>query len=133
MAQTLDDLLIWKKALEFWEAVNALLDRPGFGKNRDLRDQIRDAIDSVPSNIAEGFEQPTDRAFARYLYHAKASAAEARARLFIAIRRGYISEEDYRCATELGNELGRMLAGFINYLYRSDRKQRGAGLTKDPD
>jgi four helix bundle protein len=131
MAKTLDDLLVWKKALEFWEAVNALLDRPEGRKNRDLRDQIRDAIDSVVSNISEGFEQPTDRAFARYLYHAKASAAETRARLFIAWRRGYIGDEDHRRTTELSDELCRMLTGLIKYLHRSDKKQRGTGATSD--
>jgi len=127
MAQTLDDLLIWKKALEFWEAINPLLGRPGFGKDRDLHDQIRDAIDSVLSNISEGFEQPTDRAFARYLYYAKASAAEVRSRIYIAWRRDYISTEDYLPATTLGTELCKMLAGFIKYLYRCNRKQRGVG------
>jgi four helix bundle protein len=47
-----------------------------------LRDQIRDASDSMLSNIAEGFEQPTDRAFARYLYISKGSTAELRTRLY---------------------------------------------------
>ncbi|MEO8076994.1 MAG: four helix bundle protein [Acidobacteriota bacterium] len=127
MAQTLDDLLVWHKAREFWEAVNALLERPGFGTNRDLLDQIRDATDSVVSNIAEGFEQPTDRSFALYLYRSKSSAAEVRARLFIAQRRGYITEPEHDVAVTIGIELARMLAGFIKYLYSCDRKNRGAG------
>jgi four helix bundle protein len=129
MAQTLDDLLIWHKAREFWEAVNALLARPGFGKNRDLLDQIRDAIDSVVSNIAEGFEQPTDRSFALYLYRSKASAAEVRARLFIARGRGHITEAEHQRAVDTGTELAKMLSGLIKYLYSCDRKDRGAGRT----
>jgi four helix bundle protein len=129
MAKDFEDLLIWKKALEFWEAVNALLDRPGFSKDYDLRNQIRDAIDSVLSNIPEGFEQPTDRSFAQYLFRSKASAAEVRARLLIAWRRHYIQPSDHAKCSALGIELGKMLAGFIQYLRRCDRKNRGVGRT----
>ena len=127
MAERLEDLLIWQRAVEFWEAVNPLLDRPGFSRNCDLQNQIRDAIDSVLSNISEGFEQPTDRSFALYLYRSKASAAEVRSRLFIAWRREYIKESEHQRRAAIGNELARMLAGFIKYLYRCDRKRRGAG------
>jgi four helix bundle protein len=127
MAETLEDLLIWQRAVEFWDAVNPLLDRPGFCKNCDLQNQIRDAIDSVLSNISEGFEQPTDRSFALYLYRSKGSAAEVRGRLFIARRRKYIEENEHQRCAALGNELARMLAGFIKYLYRCDRKRRGTG------
>ena len=125
MAKDFEDLLVWKKALEFWDAVDPLLDRPAFGKNYDLRNQIRDAIDSVLSNIPEGFEQPTDRSFALYLYRSKASAAEVRARLLIAWRRHYIDPTEYARCSSLGIELGKMLAGFIKYLRQCDRKDRG--------
>jgi four helix bundle protein len=127
MAKDFEDLLIWKKALEFWEAVDPLLARAAFSKNYDLRNQIRDAIDSVLSNIPEGFEQPTDRSFAQYLYRSKASAAEVRARLLIAWRRRYIDPTEYAKCSALGIELGKMLAGFIKYLRRCDRKNRGLG------
>jgi four helix bundle protein len=127
MAKDFEDLLIWKKALQFWEAVNPLLERPEFGKNYDLKNQIRDAIDSVISNIPEGFEQPTDRSFAQYLYRSKASAAEVRARLLLAWRRGLIGPTEYAKCSAIGIELGKMLAGFIKYLRRSDRKDRGLG------
>ena len=132
MAQTLEDLLIWQRARQFWEAVNAMLDHPEFSRNRDLQHQIRDAIDSVISNIAEGFEQPTDRSFAQYLYRSKASAAEVRARLFIAHRRAYVTDAEHSRAAALGIELAKMLAGFIKYLYACDRKDRGTGANATP-
>ncbi len=55
--------------------------------SEELRDQIKDATDSVVSNIAEGFEQSTDRGFARYLYISKGSTAEVRTRLALALER----------------------------------------------
>ena len=69
MAQQVEDLKVWQRAREFCVAVNALLGRAGFQRDRKLREQLSDAVDSVISNIAEGFAQPTDRAFARFLYH----------------------------------------------------------------
>ena len=127
MARDFEDLLVWKKALAFWEAVDALLERPAFSKNYDLKNQIRDAIDSVISNIPEGFEQPTDRSFAQYLYRSKASAAEVRGRLLIAWKRGIIQPSDYGKCSAIGIELAKMLAGFIKYLRTCDRKDRGLG------
>jgi four helix bundle protein len=74
MAKTVEELELWQRATEFWKGVDELLSGRKF--ERDLREQIRDAIDSIVSNISEGFEQPTDRAFAKYLFDAKASTAQ---------------------------------------------------------
>ena len=132
MAKDFEELLVWKKGLELWEAVNPLLDLPGFGKDYDLRNQIRDAIDSVVANIPEGFEQPTDRSFAQYLYRSKASAAEVRGRLLLAWKRGYITPSDYAKCSALAVELAKMLTGLIKYLRKCNRKDRGLGESR-PD
>ena len=127
MAQRLEDLLVWQKGHRYCDAVNALLERPEFRKDLALRDQIRDAIDSILSNIAEGFEQPTDRSFALYLYRSKASTAESRARLWTAAKRRYVHRSEYETQKAAAIELARMLTGFIKYLRRSDLKDRGLG------
>ena len=44
--------------------------------NRDLHKQISQANDSITANMVEGFEQGTDRVFANFLVHSKASLAE---------------------------------------------------------
>src|SRR5262249_51720163 len=92
----------------------------------------RDAIDSITSNIAEGFDQPTDRAFARYLYHSKASNAETRRRLRMACRRNCLTTEEFNTRNDAADELARMLTGLIKYLLRSNRKDRGLGLQSRP-
>ena len=129
MAQRVEELKIWQRAQQFAVAVTAILGRPGFLRDGRLRDQIRDATDSILSNIAEGFAQPTDRAFAKYLFTAKASAAEARTRLQIARNRDYMTDDQLKTCTDLGDEVARMMTGLIKYLLRSDRKTRGLGLT----
>jgi four helix bundle protein len=126
MAHTLEELPIYSKVVEFWSAVNALLDRPRLRNDRDLHGQISRAIDSVPSNMVEGFEQGTDRAFANFLTYSKGSVAEVRKRLKQAHFKRYITADELAPLLEAGEELGKMLGGFIKYLRRSDWKDRGS-------
>jgi four helix bundle protein len=76
MAHKIEELPIYPKVIEFWVAVNALLAKPALRGDRDLHGQISRANSSIPSNMVEGFEQSTDRAFANFLTHSKGSVAE---------------------------------------------------------
>jgi four helix bundle protein len=126
MANTLEELPIYAKVTEFWSAVNALLERPKLRKDRHLHDQISRANNSIPSNMVEGFEQGTDRAFANFLTHSKGSLAEVLTRLKQAHFKNYITADELRPRLAAGEELGRMLGGFIKYLRRCDWKDRGS-------
>ena len=125
MAQKLQDLPVYHKALAFSSAVIAILDNPGFGKDCNLRKQISDANDSILSNMAEGFEQSTDAALAKYLFTAKGSTAEVLTRLGAACRKRYITHAELVERTLIGEELGRMLGGWIKYLARTGWTDRG--------
>jgi four helix bundle protein len=103
MAQRVEDLKVWQRAREFCVAINAIIDRAGFQRDRRLRDQLMDAVDSVIANIAEGFAQPTDRAFARYLF-SEASNAEARTRLLVACDRSYITAEEFASRSAISDK-----------------------------
>ena len=95
MANKLEKLPIYPKAVAFSVAVTALLDRPAFGKNYKLRDRIDGANDSILSNMAEGFEQPTDKAVEKFLFVAKGSAAEVLTHLGTARRKGFVTAEAF--------------------------------------
>lgn len=133
MAKTVEELKLFQRAEALCLAIDAILDRPGFQRSRRLREQLEDAADSMLSNIAEGFEQPTDRAFAHYLFISKASAAEARTRLKRACARGYITEAEFQERDGLANEVGRLAAGLISYLMRSNRTDRGLGRFRESE
>jgi four helix bundle protein len=132
MAKKLEELPVHSKAMEFSVAVTALLGRPAFGKNRNLRDQIENANDSILSNMSEGFEQPTDRAVMKYLFDAKGSAAEVVTRLATAQRKGYVTLDEFRRCRTIGEEVQRMLGGWIKYLAQCDWKDRGRHGIADP-
>lgn len=109
--QLFEDLVIWQEGMKIcYQIYDALEQCHDFG----LRNQMERSAVSVPSNIAEGYELSSDRAFIRHLYIAKGSAAELRTQLYIAIRQKYISQE---IGTELlahTKKLSGMIQKFIN-------------------
>jgi four helix bundle protein len=126
MANKIEELPIYHKAVAFWSAVNAILESPRLRRDRRLHEQISNANDSITSNMVEGFEQGTDRAFANFLTHSKASLAEVLTRLKQAYFKKHISEQQLKPQLMNGEELGKMLGGFIKYLRRSDWDDRGS-------
>ena len=129
MAHKIEELPIFSKVVEFWSAVNALLDKPGLRNDRDLHDQISRANNSIPSNMVEGFEQSTDRAFASFLTYSKGSLAEVLGRLKQAYFKRHITADELESRLAAGEELGRMLGGFIKYLRRCGWRDRGGRIT----
>src|SRR4029079_6844899 len=126
MARKLEDLPIHSKVVAFWRAVNALLDKPRLRRDRSLHGQISRANDSIPSNMVEGFEQGTDRAFANFLTYSKGSLAEVLKRLKQAYFKRYITADEPQTHLAAGEELAKMLGGFIKYLRQCDWKDRGS-------
>lgn len=126
MAKRIEDLPVYQHAVKFCDANDAILQRPALRRNRKLWDQIAEANDSILSNMKEGFEQSTDDAFANMLTYAKGSCAEVLTRLFRAQRRRCLTTEEYEVQERKGEELQRMLGGFINYLRASGFKDRGS-------
>ena len=132
MAHKIEELPIYPKVIEFWLAVNALLEKPKLRSDRDLHGQISRANSSIPSNMVEGFEQGTDRAFANFLTHSKASLAEVLLRLKQAYFKNDLTKDELEAVSVAGKTLGKMLGGFIKYLRRTDWRDRGSH-TDDAD
>ena len=105
MAKKIEDLPIHSHVERFWSAINAILDLPAVRKDSDLYDEISRANESVPSNMVEGFEQGTDRAFAHFLRYSKGSIAEIRKRLRKAYYRRYITREELDARLAQGEAL----------------------------
>ena len=85
-----EDLVIWQEGMQLcYKVYDELKECRDYG----LKNQMERSAVSVPSNIAEGYELSSDRAFIRHLYIAKGSNAELRTQLYIAIRQNYIPNE----------------------------------------
>jgi four helix bundle protein len=81
--QRFEDLPVWQKAADLYEAVEQLLENEEFRASRGFRDQLDRATLSVSNNIAEGFERGTTNELLAFLYIARGSAGEVRSMLLL--------------------------------------------------
>ena len=91
----------------------------GFSKDYALRDQIRRAAISIPSNVAEGFSRCSNREFVQFLFIAKGSAAEVENQLYLALDQSYIAQEEFNSIYESLELLSKQLSKFITYLKKA--------------
>lgn len=123
-AKRFEDLEVWQRSRELANLIYAVSKDGMFSRDFGLRDQIRRAAVSIMSNIAEGFESSTQQTFIKYLGHAKASAGEVRAQLYIVKDQGYISEQDFQKAFEMAEICSKQLSRFIQYLQNQPKGRR---------
>ena len=79
-----------------------------------LASQMRRAAVSVPSNIAEGQGQLTDKGFILFLSHARGSLYEIETQAELAESLGYLDKAQLDQLLSECQELGRMLHGLLN-------------------
>ena len=80
----------------------------------------------MPSLIADGFPQSTDRYFAQFLYRAKGESSETRTHLRVAWGRDYITEKELLELCDRYNEIEKMSTGLIRHLERENRRHRSS-------
>jgi four helix bundle protein len=106
-------LLIWQRGRELARLVSAAtVDMRAEG---DLKSQLRRAVISTISNIAEGAER-SDREFVRYLTIALGSTAEVEAQSIVACDLGCIDDGTCARITDLTGQLARMIRSLMRYL-----------------
>ncbi|MBR3109287.1 MAG: four helix bundle protein [Clostridia bacterium] len=79
-----------------------------------LSDQLRRAVVSIPSNIAEGYGRYGMKEYARFLNIARGSKYEMETQLLICVRLQFIAESEISKSMNLCNEIGKMLNAMIN-------------------
>jgi four helix bundle protein len=124
-AKNLDDVLVYRKALVAAIKVSAILERPVFRKDLNLKDQLSRSSGRVAPMIAEGFGQNTDRQTADYFARARGSALESRGHLEDALGKELISTAEKAHLASKYTEISKMLTPWINYLQRCNWKSRG--------
>lgn len=116
------EMEVWQKAKLLTKLIYEATSTGTFSRDWALRDQIRKASVSIPSNIAEGFERGGNKEFIRFLSIAKGSAGEVLTQLHIAFDLGHLTENEFERLQDQTVRIGRMLGGFVQYLKKSSRK-----------
>jgi len=81
-----------------------------------LVNQIKRAVLSISSNIAEGFERDGNKEFRQYLAIAKGSVGELRSHFHTVYDLGFLDEKSYGEIIEKSLEISRQLSGLMRYL-----------------
>lgn len=105
------ELVVWQKAMELVRLVYQVCNAFPSNERYALTDQLRRAVVSVPSNIAEGNGRAGNKDYAHFLSIARGSLYETITQLQVAQDLGYVG-----CLPEidaLTAELGRMLTSML--------------------
>ena len=111
------DLIVWQKAMELVKAVYVLTKAFPADERYALTDQLRRAVTSIPSNIAEGSGRASNADYGHFLSIARGSLYETMTQLQVAVDLGYIpaiSSELESLMSEVGRMLGAMLKKYGN-------------------
>lgn len=108
------DLAAWQKSHAF--AVAIYRTTKDFPKEEvfALTSQLRRAVVSVTSNIAEGFGRRTKSDRSHFYDMARASLAEVQSQLLIARDVNYVSHGDFSRLAEQSVECHKIITGLIN-------------------
>lgn len=111
-----EDIEAWKKAREIVENIYGITNKGNFSQDFALKDQMRRAAISIPSNIAEGFSRRSNKEFIQFLFIAKGSASELQTQLYLALDRKYLTEEQFNDFYKDLEVIARQISRFITYL-----------------
>jgi four helix bundle protein len=106
-----EDLIAWQKARELTKEVYQTSRQGAFAKDFGVAGQIQRASVSIMSNIAEGFERGGRAEFHQFLSVAKASCAEVRSLLYVALDVDYIKKNEFKKLMDKAKEVGRIVGG----------------------
>lgn len=115
-----EELIAWQKARTLSREIYEVTRRGAFARDFGLSGQIQRAAVSIMSNIAEGFERGGRGEFHQFLSTAKASCAELRSQLYVALDVGYLDQQKFHFLLKHAEEVARIIGG----LRASVAKQR---------
>jgi four helix bundle protein len=107
--QVADDL-----AVEVYKLTQSFPEEELYG----LTSQLRQAVASVPANIAEGASRGHKKEYLQFLYVARGSLAEADYHLHFACRLNYVDQENYNFISKKADQLGTILFSLIQMVKR---------------
>ncbi len=107
--QNYRDLLVWQRAMDLVVEVYRLVKLLPKEEQYALADQMRRAVVSIPSNIAEGQARKGKKEFLNFISISQGSRAELQTQLLICEKLDYLTREETKKALLLTEEIGKMM------------------------
>ena len=106
-----ENLAAYQRALDLVDKVYDLMKGFPAEERYALCDQLRRAVVSVPSNIAEGLGRMSGKEQVHFIEISYGSLMEVYCQLTIAKRRNYITDEVFKNLAKLIEDIARPLSG----------------------
>jgi len=103
----------WNRALDLSKVVYEMTRGFPSDEKYGLTSQLRRAVVSISSNIAEGCGRRTSRDFVGFMYNAIGSLKEVESELFVAEKLGHVDMVDVEKLVVELEEIGRMISEMI--------------------
>ena len=113
------ELKVWKRSVDMATVVYSITQEFPKTEQYGLVQQIRRAVVSISSNIAEGAGRKTDKEFGYFLNIAYGSLYELETQLIISANLGYLKKEKIADLEIEINELQKMIYTLIKSLKQS--------------
>lgn len=117
MSFKFEKLKIWQRALNYANDVHILSRKFPKEEMFSLTSQFKRAADSISLNIAEGSTGQTNKQFANFLSIALRSAVETVGCLYLARKRGYINETEFKRLYVEANKISKIIQSFRKTLF----------------
>jgi four helix bundle protein len=112
----------WKLSMDLVIEVYRVTEKFPDWEKYSLVGQIRRAVISTPSNIAEGAARHTKKEFLHYLHVAQASLSEADTQLELAARLGYMDKTSHGKIEAQMQRIDKTITGLIRHLSNGSQK-----------
>jgi four helix bundle protein len=116
------DLVAWQKGIDLCELIYRASATFPREELYGLTSQIRRAVISVPSNIAEGAGRITNGEFLQAISYARGSLLEIETQLIIAERLNYLGTEDRDALLGATTQVGRLINGLMRSLKQHESR-----------
>lgn len=119
MIKSYRDLKVWQKAMDYVVLCYRLSNKFPKTEQYGLTAQLRTAVVSIPSNIAEGYGRLTRKQYVHFLGVSQGSLKESETQIILAHRLEYLDEKEMETALFVADEIGKMLGRLIQSLEQS--------------
>ena len=115
----LENILVWEKSIFLAERIYQLSANFPDSEKFGLTSQVRRAVVSISSNIAEGAGRNSNKEFNHFLGIANGSSFEVLTQIVLSNKLKYIKDEEKEGLVLLINEIQKMIFGFKKQLSKN--------------
>lgn len=115
--QSYKELIVWRKSIELVKEIYILTNKFPKSELYGIISQMRRAVISIPSNIAEGYTRHHRLEYIQFIRIAFGSGAELETQIIIAKELKFSKNEEFKRSEELSDEVMKMLNGLISSLH----------------